>query len=107
LTAAENRYLLRTNLSEIDPKILWEYYLQLVEGEGAFKLLTDDLSVRPIFHHKKAKIEAPIFVALLSATTPDDCAIRSVRCGLLFSGGKSDAISLLILTISRIHLLPS
>lgn len=40
----EGRYLLRTNLTQTDPKILWEYYLQLVEVEGAFKLLKDDLA---------------------------------------------------------------
>jgi transposase len=62
----EGRYLLRTNLTETDPKLLWEYYLQLVEVEGAFKLLKDDLAVRPIFHQKERRVEAHIFVAFLA-----------------------------------------
>jgi len=62
----EGRYLLRTNLTDIDPKLLWEYYLQLVEIEGAFKLLKDDLAVRPIYHHKESRIEAHIFVAFMA-----------------------------------------
>jgi len=62
----EGRYLLRTNLKESDPKVLWEYYLQLVEVEGAFKLLKDDLAVRPIYHQKESRIEAHIFVAFLA-----------------------------------------
>jgi transposase len=62
----EGRYLLRTNLTQTDPKVLWEYYLQLVEVEGAFKLLKDDLVLRPIFHHKEERIEAHIFVAFLA-----------------------------------------
>lgn len=62
----EGRYLLRTNLTQTDPKLLWEYYLQLVEIEGAFKLLKDDLAVRPIFHQKESRIEAHIFVAFLA-----------------------------------------
>ena len=62
----EGRYLLRTNLTETDPKVLWEYYLQLVEVEGAFKLLKDDLAVRPIFHQKESRGEAHIFVAFLA-----------------------------------------
>jgi transposase len=62
----EGRYLLRTNLTQTDPKVLWEYYLQLVEVEGAFKLLKDDLAVRPIFHQKQSRVEAHIFVAFLS-----------------------------------------
>jgi transposase len=62
----EGRYLLRTNLKDSDPKVLWEYYLQLVEIEGVFKLLKDDLAVRPIFHQKQSRIEAHIFVAFLA-----------------------------------------
>jgi len=62
----EGRYLLRTNLTQTDPKLLWEYYLQLVEVEGAFKLLKDDLALRPIFHQKESRVEAHIFVAFLA-----------------------------------------
>jgi transposase len=62
----EGRYLLRTNLRETDPKVLWEYYLQLVEVEGAFKCLKDDLAVRPIFHQNESRVEAHIFVAFLA-----------------------------------------
>jgi transposase len=62
----EGRYLLRTNLTETDPKLIWEYYLQLVAIEGAFKNLKDDLQIRPIFHQKEERIEAHIFVAYLS-----------------------------------------
>ena len=62
----EGRYLLRTNLTETDPKLLWEYYLQLVAIEAAFKNLKDDLQIRPIFHQKQERIEAHIFVAYLS-----------------------------------------
>lgn len=62
----EGRYLLRTNLTETDPKVLWEYYLQLVAIEGAFKHLKDDLQIRPVFHRKEERIEAHIFVAYLA-----------------------------------------
>ncbi len=62
----EGRYLLRTNLTQTDPKRLWEYYLQLVAIEAAFKNLKDDLQIRPIFHQKQERIEAHIFVAYLA-----------------------------------------
>ncbi len=62
----EGRYLLRTNLTDTDPKVLWEYYLQLVEIEAAFKLLKADLQVWPLFHRKESRIEAHIFVAFLA-----------------------------------------
>jgi len=62
----EGRYLLRTNLTQTDPKLLWEYYLQLVAIEAAFRNLKDDLQIRPIFHQKEERIEAHIFVAYLA-----------------------------------------
>jgi len=62
----EGRYLLRTNLTQTDPKQLWEYYLQLVAIEAAFRNLKEDLEIRPIFHQKEERIEAHIFVAYLA-----------------------------------------
>lgn len=62
----EGRYLLRTNLTEHDPTKLWNYYLQLVTVEEAFKNLKGDLAIRPIFHQDEARIEAHIFVAFLA-----------------------------------------
>jgi transposase len=62
----EGRYLLRTNLIESDPAKLWEYYLQLVAVEEAFKTLKSDLSIRPIYHQHEQRIEAHIFIAFLA-----------------------------------------
>jgi transposase len=62
----EGRYLLRTNLSGEDPAKLWQFYIQLVEVEAAFKNLKDDLQLRPIHHQLEHRIEAHIFVAFLA-----------------------------------------
>jgi transposase len=62
----EGRYLLRTNLCGRDPAQLWEFYIQLVEIEAAFKNLKDDLALRPIFHQLEHRIEAHIFVAFMA-----------------------------------------
>jgi Transposase DDE domain len=62
----EGRYLLRTNLTEDNPAQLWNYYLQLVAVEQAFKTLKDDLALRPIFHQQQTRIEAHIFIAFLA-----------------------------------------
>jgi len=62
----ERRYLLRSNMTEIDPARLWEFYLHLVEVEAAFKNLKGDLAVRPIFHQHMRRIKAHIFVAFLA-----------------------------------------
>ena len=62
----EGRYLLRTNLSENDPALLWQYYTQLVAVEEAFKNLKGDLAIRPIFHQDERRVEAHIFIAFLA-----------------------------------------
>jgi len=62
----EGRYLLRSNLTQQQPAQLWHLYIQLTQVEEAFKNLKGDLSLRPLFHKKEARIEAHIFVAFLA-----------------------------------------
>jgi len=62
----EGRYLLRSNLTETDPAVVWAYYLQLVQVEQAFRNLKGDLALRPIFHQEPTRIEAHIFVSFLA-----------------------------------------
>ncbi len=66
--SAERRdgsYILRTNLAEEAPEILWRRYIQLTEIEAAFKCLKSDLAIRPVFHQLETRVEAHIFVAFL------------------------------------------
>ena len=62
----EGRYLLRTNLCGREPAQLWQFYIQLVEVEAAFKNLKDDLQLRPIYHQLERRVDAHIFVAFLA-----------------------------------------
>ncbi len=62
----EGRYLLRTNLTENDPALLWQDDIQLVAVEQAFKNLKGDLAIRPVFHQDERRIEAHIFIAFLA-----------------------------------------
>jgi len=62
----EGRYLLRTNLADYEPEVLWRYYMQLVFVEEAFRTLKGDLSLRPVFHQNPERIEAHLFVAFLA-----------------------------------------
>jgi hypothetical protein len=62
----EGRYLLRSNLCGHEPAQLWQFYVQLVEVEAAFKNLKGDLALRPIYHQRIDRIEAHIFVAFMA-----------------------------------------
>jgi len=62
----DGHYLLRSNVTADDPKVLWERYVQLTEIEAVFKALKNDLAVRPIHHQLEERVEAHIFVAFLA-----------------------------------------
>ena len=59
-------YLLRTNLTETDPAILWKHYIQLTEAEWAFRISKDELRIRPIWHHTADRAKAHILVCFLA-----------------------------------------
>jgi len=44
---------------------LWEWYMQLVRVEEAFRVLKSDLDLRPIHHQVQPRVEAHILVAFL------------------------------------------
>jgi transposase len=69
LKEAEQRdghYLLRTNLVNEDPAVLWDRYMQLTQIEATFKCLKSDLGIRPIYHQLEHRVEAHIMVAFLA-----------------------------------------
>jgi len=63
---SEGCYLLRTNLTDIDPQTLWRRYIQLTEAEWAFRIAKDELVIRPIWHQKTDRVKAHILVCFLA-----------------------------------------
>lgn len=63
---SEGCYLLRTNLTDIDPATLWKRYIQLTEAEWAFRITKDELAIRPIWHHKEERVLAHILICFLA-----------------------------------------
>lgn len=62
----DGHYLLRSNLTDEDPAVLWTRYIQLTHIEAAFRSLKSDLGLRPIYHRLEHRVEAHIFVAFLA-----------------------------------------
>jgi len=63
---SEGCYLLRTNLTDTDPAVLWKRYIQLTEAEWAFRITKDELEIRPIWHQKEDRVRAHILVCFLA-----------------------------------------
>ena len=63
---SEGTYVLRTNVCEWSEEELWRTYIQLTEAEAAFRIHKSDLSIRPIWHQKKERVQAHILVCFLA-----------------------------------------
>ena len=79
---SEGCYLLRTNLTNVDPKTLWKRYIQLTEAEWAFRITKDELVIRPIWHQKADRVKAHILVCFLSYVLWKSLAQWMRRAGL-------------------------
>jgi len=99
------RHLLRSNLCEAAPGKLWERCLPLVPSAAAFSNLKGDLSLRPVFQQRAARLDAPVFISFPSGCRHvtgrrrrrDLAPGRTARAGL----GKFGALQM-----SAVHLPP-
>lgn len=63
---SEGCYLLRSNVSDWSAADLWQAYMQLTEAEKAFSIHKGDLSLRPVWHQKRKRVEAHVLVCFLA-----------------------------------------
>ena len=63
---SEGCYMLRSNIKDWCAEELWKAYIQLTQAEAAFRIHKSDLSIRPIWHQKKERVQAHILVCFLA-----------------------------------------
>jgi len=93
---SEGCYLLRTNLVETDPGVLWKRYIQLTEAEWAFRIAKDELAIRPVWHHGADRVKAHILVCFLAY------AMWKTLAQLMRAGGLGDAPRTVLEEFARI-----
>jgi transposase len=81
-TRTEGCYILRTNISGWTAESLWQTYIQLTEAEDAFRIQKSQLSIRPIWHQKKERVQAHIFVCFLAHALWKTLEQWQIRAGL-------------------------
>ena len=82
MAISEGCYLLRTNLTQNDPAVLWKQYIQLTDAEWAFRIHKDELALRPIWHQKQDRVRAHILVCFLAYVLWKALAQWMARSGL-------------------------
>lgn len=93
---ADGCYLLRSNLTDVDAATLWRRYIQLTEAEWAFRITKDELSIRPIWHHKDDRVQAHILVCFLAY------ALWKTLAGWMQRAGLGDAPRTLLYELAKI-----
>ncbi len=79
---SEGCYLLRTNLTDVEPAALWKRYIQLTEAEWTFRITKDELEIRPIWHQREERVLAHILVCFLAYVLWKTLAQWMRRAGL-------------------------
>jgi transposase len=59
-------YCLRTNQAQWDEATLWHTYTLLTDLEAVFRSLKSELGLRPIYHHKSARVDGHLFISVLA-----------------------------------------
>ena len=93
----EGTYILRSNIHDWTDEQLWKTYIQLTEAEAAFRIQKSDLCIRPIWHHKQARIKAHILICFLAYVLWKTLQQWQSRAGL----GHSPRT--ILTELSRIH----
>ncbi|MBP6734780.1 MAG: transposase [Chromatiaceae bacterium] len=59
-------YCLRTNQADWDETTLWQTYTMLTDLEAVFRSWKSELGLRPIYHHKSARVDGHLFISVLA-----------------------------------------
>lgn len=63
---SEGCYILRSNVTDWSAEEIWQAYINLTDIEDAFRIHKSDLVIRPVWHQKKERVHAHIFVCFLA-----------------------------------------
>jgi len=63
---SEGCYILRSNVTNWSAEEIWQAYINLTDIEDAFRIHKSDLVIRPVWHQKKERVHAHIFVCFLA-----------------------------------------
>ncbi|MFM6128729.1 MAG: IS1634 family transposase, partial [Sphaerospermopsis kisseleviana] len=89
-------YILRTNLTGVDPATLWKRYIQLTEAEWAFRIAKDELAIRPVWHQKEDRVRSHVLICFLAY------AMWKTLAGWMKGAGLGDAPRTLLYEFAKI-----
>jgi transposase len=62
----DGTFLIQTNEESYSRKKLLDVYKNLSKVENAFKIIKNDLDIRPIYHRKESKVKGHVYICVIS-----------------------------------------
>lgn len=62
----DGTFLIQTNEDEYSKKKLLDIYKNLSKVENAFKIIKNDLDIRPMFHRKESRIKGHVYICVIA-----------------------------------------
>ncbi|HEY6435891.1 MAG TPA: transposase, partial [Ignavibacteriaceae bacterium] len=66
-------YFLRTNLTHLEPKELWQIYNTLRRVEDAFRFMKSSLGLRPVYHQKEGRVDGHFWITVIAYYCIQQC----------------------------------
>jgi len=90
--ARDGAYLLLSDQTDWSPEQLWSTYMQLTCAEEAFRSMKSHLLLRPMWHQLSGRIQAHVFVCVLSYALWKALDHMLHHAGLMTHIGKPDPL---------------
>lgn len=75
-------YFLRTNLTGMGPKELWNLYNTLRGIEDAFRFMKSSLGLRPVYHQKEYRVDGHLWITVLAYHLIHNCLFQLSKQGV-------------------------
>lgn len=75
-------YFLRTNITKMDPKGLWQLYNVLRGVEDAFRFMKSSLGLRPVYHQKEYRVDGHLWITVIAYHLIQNCLYQLEKEGI-------------------------
>jgi transposase len=93
------KYFLRTTLTKMGAKDLWQLYNTLRRAEDAFRFMKSSLGMRPVYHQKEQRVDGHLWITVLAYHLIQNCLYQLKESG---NASQWDTIRMSMMSRTRI-----
>lgn len=77
-------YFLRTNLTHLEAKDLWQLYNTLRSVEDAFRFMKSSLGLRPVYHQLERRVDGHLWITIIAYHLIQQCLYQLKQKGIQY-----------------------